>query len=945
MVACSLSAALAQPTASPAASTRTIESSFSAIAKLPVPPDPALRTGTLANGMRYALLRPARSTGAVSIRLGVEVGSYEETDAERGLAHFVEHQAFRSTRSFPNNTVEAAFAAEGLTFGRDHNAATDLFSTTYSIDLGRSDSAVVARAFTWLRDVADGVVFEAAAVEKERGVVLAEKLERDSDGRMTRVATNRFRLGALRVADRAPIGLEPVLRNAAPAALEAFYRRWYRPEHAVLVVVSDLPEPALVAQIEQMFGSWRGVGPAPSRAPYGQPDVGRQLEVMTRPDGSGFTSVDICRVQPVMRNPPQDFALARREALTLIWRDILNQRLVQSRQVVANQMLGAQVELASDERNASMACLSIKPTNEAWAPALAAGQAELRRFEVEAPTEFEVERAIESVRSHLRAAAGGAQSRSATGLADAIVESLLDRTVFVEPRETMRVYNLSVEDVTPADVHAAFKADWSGAGPLISVVAPKAPDAADVRLAWSNRATTAATPREGPVKATAWGYGTAAAGAVAARETVPAGGFVRIRFRNGVVLNFKRTSFSQSKAVFLAQFGAGRRQISERDLLTVTIGSPTMPFGGLGKHTYDEIVQMTGVDIRDLGPRIGSDGFAIIADEPVSNLQAKMKVAAAFLLDPAFGPAMNPLLSEGVELTYRLTESTPALKAAAALSEAVSPGSSTNLPPKGQLRSIDNAQVAAVMKSILTSGPVDVTIVGDLDEQTATELVASTFGTLPPRPAVLERPDAFFTRYPARNPPAVETRHSGPADKAVGKIVWPLYVATPERRREEYAISLLARILDSELRQQLRGELGKTYAPSVTSTMPDHADQGVLIAEFESYPADLDGLMTAALAVAKRMSEGEISEAQLATARAALLATDAQAMRSNIRWAITMTRSSIDDQALRDSLAYQTVVGAIRLDEVRAAARTWLAREPITVTSTSANTTGTGNAP
>lgn len=947
IAACSLSMALAQPTTSPD-NRPSVEAPFSAISRLPVPADPALRTGTLSNGMRYALMRPARATGAVSIRLGFDVGSFEEADTERGLAHFVEHQAFRSTRNFPNNTVEGAFAVEGLTFGRDHNAATDLFSTTFSIDLSRPDPAVVERAFTWLRDVADGVVFEAAAVEKERGVVLAEKQERDSVGQMTRAATNRFRMGPLRMTERDPIGLESVLRNATPAALEAFYRRWYRPEHAVLVVVSDLPEPALKAEIERMFGSWRAAGPAPNRASYGTPDVTRRLDVMTRSDGTSLTSVDVCRLRPAERNPPQDFAQARREALTLIWRDILNERLGQRRQVAESHILGAEAEEATDNRNAAMACLSIKPTNDAWAPALAAGQAELERFLAQGPTELEVERAIDRVRSHLRGAVGVAPSRPAATLADAVVESILDGMVFVEPRQAIRAYNLAVEDVTAADVHAALKTDWSGAGPLITVVAPKAPDAAAVRLAWSAPAASAvaAIPYSEPSKAADWAYAGAPAGVVASREVVAKGDFVRIRFRNGVVMNFKGTRFSQSKAVFLAQFGGGRRQISERDLLVATLGGAIMPFGGLGKHSYDETVRIMEVGIRDLALKIGTDGFVISADEPVSNLQAKMSVAAAFLLDPGFGPGMNPMLREGIELTYRLTDSTPGLKAEAALSEAVSPGSPTNLPPKANLQSVDNAHVSAVLRPLLTTGPVDVTLVGDLDEDAAVRLVAGTFGALPPRPAAVSgRSDAFFVRYPAQHLPPIQARHGGPGDKAAGSIVWPLYVATPERRREEYAISLLARVFDNELRLRLRGELGKSYSPRVTATMPDHADQGVLVAHFESYPGDLDALTSAARAVARRMAEGEITEEQLTTARAALLATDRQAMETNDRWALTLTRSSVDDQALRDSLDYQDLVGAIRLDEVRAVAGTWLAREPIVVTATSMNAIGTGNAP
>nr|QQZ50633.1 insulinase family protein [Phenylobacterium glaciei] len=69
-----------------------------------LPQDPALRRGVLPNGLRYAVMRNALPKGAVSLRLYVDVGSREETEAERGAAHFVEHMAFRGARHFQDGS-------------------------------------------------------------------------------------------------------------------------------------------------------------------------------------------------------------------------------------------------------------------------------------------------------------------------------------------------------------------------------------------------------------------------------------------------------------------------------------------------------------------------------------------------------------------------------------------------------------------------------------------------------------------------------------------------------------------------------------------------------------------------------------------------------------------------------------------------------------------------
>ena len=63
-------------------------------------PAPAMRIGKLANGLRYAVVSSDSPKGGISFRLGVDVGSYDEADDERGEAHFVEHMAFNGSTHF-----------------------------------------------------------------------------------------------------------------------------------------------------------------------------------------------------------------------------------------------------------------------------------------------------------------------------------------------------------------------------------------------------------------------------------------------------------------------------------------------------------------------------------------------------------------------------------------------------------------------------------------------------------------------------------------------------------------------------------------------------------------------------------------------------------------------------------------------------------------------------
>src|ERR1700736_3176693 len=149
----------------------------SALADTPIPAgatiaaDPAVRFGTLANGLRYAIMPTQGPAGAISIRLVMKVGSFDEAEDELGYAHFIEHMTFRSTRQAPGGTLDNPFAAYGVALGRDQNAATMLDSTIFEADLPASGSAGLRPVLDWMKAAVEDVDFTPAAVDSERGVV------------------------------------------------------------------------------------------------------------------------------------------------------------------------------------------------------------------------------------------------------------------------------------------------------------------------------------------------------------------------------------------------------------------------------------------------------------------------------------------------------------------------------------------------------------------------------------------------------------------------------------------------------------------------------------------------------------------------------------------------------------------------------------------------------
>ncbi len=914
------------------AQTPTVADSPTDLTKITVPEDPAIRRGVLANGLRYLVMHADKPKGGLAIRLAIEAGSFEEAEGERGVAHFVEHMAFRSTRDFPNDSVDGAFAGHGIKFGRDLNAETGLFSTQFQLDLPDASDAALGLELKWLRDVADGVVFEPTALDKERGVVLAEMEASNSPEAAAETAVRCFQAPALRSVFRDPIGDEGVLKTATPDLLRSFYQRWYRPDNAIVAMVGDLPLDVLEAKVKGAFATWRADGEATAHAPRIPPPADRGLDTVSFSRPVALDDLRVCYLGPAAPKRSADVAAVRTEALGQIWREALNARLGRLRTDAANDLIGAQVEVEDNGGDLRATCLNVLPSAGQWAPALNAAELALRRFRDVGPTDLEVDAATDAVRSHLRGDITEAPNRTAGELADTLVEAVLHGHEVVEPRQALKAFDLAVEDLSVADVRAAFARDWRGAGPLISAVAASPPTADALRAAWTAVEQGAAPAALAETKAVEWDYTFGKAGDIVSREAVAMGDFGRIRFRNGVRLNFKQTGFEKNSVALVIRFGAGRREIASHDILTATLGATVFILGGVGKYGFEDLQRMFPLDPRKLRIEITDDAFLITEDVSTPNLVGQLKLLTAYMSDPGFRPAMDPILRAAVDATYRLAQTSPQLKAGTALDEAAIPGSPLTLPPKSALDGLDAARVARVLRASVVSDPIDVTLVGDIDEKTAIEMVASTFGALPTRASPVQaRADVVFLRFPKGAPQAVRTAHDGGADKALAQAVWPLYVATRTRRREECAIDVMAAIFNDELRRRVRVELGKSYAPSVRAHTPDDADQGQLIASVESHPADVTLMLSEIRATADRLRGGGITQEQVDAARAPLLAENRAAMNTNARWAMGLSGSALDDQNLRDVLNFGDLFTSVRLDDVKKAAADWLTAPPWTV--------------
>src|SRR6185295_7632939 len=213
-----------------------------------LPKDPDYTLGVLPNGMRYLILPNKNPPSQVAMRLVIAAGSMQERPGEEGIAHFLEHLAFRGTNLFPDGELQRRLEGLGLQMGADANASTGAERTTFMFNLARSDTESIDTGLLVLREIVSEMAIKPDLVEAERGVVLAEERARAGPALEATKQAIKLQVGD-HPYNRAPIGLRSVVEKVTPAQIRVFYDAYYRPEKATLLVVGDVTPENLVPAI------------------------------------------------------------------------------------------------------------------------------------------------------------------------------------------------------------------------------------------------------------------------------------------------------------------------------------------------------------------------------------------------------------------------------------------------------------------------------------------------------------------------------------------------------------------------------------------------------------------------------------------------------------------------------------------------------------------------
>ena len=293
----------------------------------PIPPDPDITIGKLANGMTYYIKQNKKPEKRIEFRLVVNAGSICETDAQQGLAHFCEHMCFNGTKNFPGNSLIDTLEEMGVKFGADVNASTSFDQTIYQFQVPSDKPHLVEEGFRILEDWAHQVTFDAGEIDKERGVIIEEwRQGLGADDRMMNKYMPVLFKGS-RYAERIPIGKVDILKSFPYDTLRKFYKTWYRPDLMAVIIVGDIDPRVAEAKVKQHFAWIPEPAHPEKRVEYPVPGNKKPLiSIVTDKEASGY-DVQVMYKQP--RTEDITYNDYRNMLISSLFTDMLNNRFAE----------------------------------------------------------------------------------------------------------------------------------------------------------------------------------------------------------------------------------------------------------------------------------------------------------------------------------------------------------------------------------------------------------------------------------------------------------------------------------------------------------------------------------------------------------------------------------------------------------------------------------------
>ena len=897
--------------------------------------DPALFTGTLENGVRYAVLRNQTPPETGALRVRFATGSLNELPGTGGIAHYIEHMAFNGSKNVPEGEMIKMLERHGLAFGADTNAHTSTDETVYKLNLPTVKEEVLDVAFMLMRETAENLTMDQDAIERELGIILSEKRTRDSASYRAWESRMGFLTSGSDFMTRLPIGSDESLNSINSDDFKAYYHANYHPQKTLVTFVGDVDPEVIVARIKETFGDWTSETEAAEDRAVVLGSIAPNRVAFHTEEGL-LTNISFYALHPY-----------EERADTLAYR---RQRLVSS---IATGLMGARMRNIYDGPQppfifAGMSTLSTFDLVEGvsfsgrahrgeWKNALEGMDQELRKALEFGFTQQEYDTYIKRLDAAYEASAKGADTRTTISRTGGLVKSVLDSQandrVFTHPRDRLTWYNKTKPSLTLKEVNAQLVKLWGNlddasiymeSGEPIENAEPEIR-----RVLTASREVAVSAPESLGAEEFLYTEFGEPGKVVSETHVEDVDGYL-VKFDNNVRLNFKQTDFSDDRVFVRVDVGEGSLSIPRKDEGLRRMALNLINKSGLEAHDSVELRRLLAGKLvsTDLSFREASETFYMNTVTVPKDLGTQFNVYAAKISAPAFREDVRANYIKKLQAWYPTHDTTVQGVTSRYIPRLIRNGDKRfGFGEESEFYAPTVSEIEGWLRPQLETGLIEITIIGDIDKETVIKEVARTFAALPTRKDSRNlHADMRTVKFPEGKTEPVSLPHKGDDNQSQIRVYWPAPDGIDVSNTRK--MNILRAIFRNRMVEVIREDEAATYSPSVGAYSSSLFEgYGYLTTVMNVVPETIPELFVKIDEIAADFQVGNITQDEFDRAMTPIRESLDDSLKTNGYWMNVMKDAQTGGDGIDNFRSRDAEYDAMTLEDVKALAASVLNNE------------------
>ncbi len=895
-----------------------------------IAPDPSVLFGKLSNGLRYVLKENHTPENRVSMHLKICAGSLNEKEGQQGLAHFLEHMLFNGSEHFPPGELVKYFQKIGMRFGPDANAYTGFDSTVYDIFLSDGSNESMKEGLIVFKDYLEGALLLPSEIEREKKIILSEKITRDSASYRTLVSTLKFEFPDALLPERLPIGKTEVIEKAERELLKNFYDMWYSPDNAIIIIVGDFDVKETEKEINNIFSDARpGTGTAE------KPDFGtvehKGIEVFYHYEKeTGNSRIAIGNVKKA--SAKNDSSKLRREDILKKMGDtVVSYRLNEMVDSDNAPFLSADIDSGRYLNLIEYKSIEAEPKPNKWRESIGVLEKTLRAALQYGFSDYEIERVKKEFISLYEQMAKEESTMDSRDIANNIMHALDNDKVFTSCAQEFAFYKPLIESLTKEEIYEAFVENWKSDSRLIIVTGRIKPDKngrgnyedaiADVFYKSVKEKVSKPEKRkpilfpymEKPKKP----------GRIIFRNKIEESDITRVEFENGVRLNLKKSDFEAGKIIFSAIFGYGRSSEPKEFSGLSLLASHVVNESGTGTLAKDDMEKALAGKQTDIHFGIEDGFFMYKGISAPDETELMFQFLRSLFEDPGYKESAYLRIMEYFKKRYETWNHSIEGAMNLHMERFFAGGDSRfGLPAYEYLSKLELKHIIEWLEPAIEKSEIELSVVGDFDIDKVVEYAALYLGSINKRNKEKETRKFDSPVFPEKSFKKIEIQTDVP--KGLVVVAYPTDDIFDIKNTR--ILHMLSSIFSEKLRETVREEQGEAYSVHAFNSPSSVYDgYGVLKAMAIVEVGDEEKVAEEIEKIASDMAKGKISEDELTRAKLPTLSSIKEMLRKNTYWLDTVLINSVNvPERLKWTQTIYTGYEEISLEDVKKAAVIYL---------------------